>query len=234
MLPHVRPDLDPYTPLLTEAIVVPRERPPVTYELIVAAENFYQGVADIRSQGLRPQAIPRDSRTIDKEGWETGYLDAFYQRIRPGVAPARHRTAALPHSDSDTSSSSDATSSDSETEGDTAALPVLGPKPPRSVQQASLNRMISQENKGFQMLKKLGWAGEGSGLGMAKDSITEPILIDSTRASQSRGIGHGKPAVYAAPTEPVDPLDVKIEKYRQQQINRYSQNQRPADRDESG
>eukprot|EP00088_Acartia_fossae_P070667 TRINITY_DN9533_c1_g1_i2.p1 TRINITY_DN9533_c1_g1~~TRINITY_DN9533_c1_g1_i2.p1 ORF type:complete len:650 (-),score=158.06 TRINITY_DN9533_c1_g1_i2:198-2114(-) len=51
---------------------------------------------------------------------------------------------------------------------------------------ASLDQAISNKNKGFKMLEKMGWV-EGGGLGKEKDGIKEPVKVEQ-RAAQS-GLG---------------------------------------------
>ena len=41
---------------------------------------------------------------------------------------------------------------------------------------ASVDQAISNKNKGFKMLEKMGWI-EGGGLGKEKDGIKEPVKV---------------------------------------------------------
>ncbi|KAJ3310536.1 G patch domain-containing protein 11 [Boothiomyces sp. JEL0838] len=53
----------------------------------------------------------------------------------------------------------------------------------------ALSTEISSENKGFQMLQKMGYK-KGQGLGNTKDAITEPIQITLSSAKDKSGIGN--------------------------------------------
>ncbi|KAJ3272057.1 G patch domain-containing protein 11 [Terramyces sp. JEL0728] len=54
---------------------------------------------------------------------------------------------------------------------------------------AALSTEITEENKGFQMLQKMGYK-KGQGLGNTKDAITEPIQISLNSAKDKSGIGN--------------------------------------------
>ncbi|CAG8684231.1 14838_t:CDS:10, partial [Acaulospora morrowiae] len=55
------------------------------------------------------------------------------------------------------------------------------------------DKMISDRNVGFQMLKKLGWEGAGTGLGSSATGIAEPIKGGEIRFGEQKylGVGHG-------------------------------------------
>ncbi|CAG8543374.1 10961_t:CDS:10 [Ambispora gerdemannii] len=56
------------------------------------------------------------------------------------------------------------------------------------------DRMISDRNVGFQMLKKLGWEGAGTGLGSSSTGIAEPIKGGEVRHGEQKylGVGHDR------------------------------------------
>ncbi|CAG8745948.1 8122_t:CDS:2, partial [Gigaspora rosea] len=56
------------------------------------------------------------------------------------------------------------------------------------------DKMISDHNVGFQMLKKLGWEGAGTGLGLTTPGITEPIKGGEIRLGEQKylGVGHNQ------------------------------------------
>ncbi|CAG8506717.1 35477_t:CDS:10 [Gigaspora margarita] len=56
------------------------------------------------------------------------------------------------------------------------------------------DKMISDHNVGFQMLKKLGWEGAGTGLGLSTPGITEPIKGGEIRLGEQKylGVGHNQ------------------------------------------
>ncbi|KAJ1983730.1 hypothetical protein H4R34_001108 [Dimargaris verticillata] len=228
MLPAMSLETPPYTPIPAGAIRPPAHRPPVTFDLIQAGAEYYQGL----------QAPTVCSTGPGKVGWEPGYLDDFYQR-RAAVRRAQQRSPPSSSSSASDTTSGSATDSDSQASEDEFDIdrpldtPIHGlgqgsranvtdwavaPSKPG----ASLNRMISAENKGFQMLKKLGWAGQGAGIGKSRDSIVEPIRITPTK-QPFRGIGHGQPAAVAHPwAGGTDRLGAQVEQYRQQQSHVYN------------
>ncbi|CAG8710840.1 22746_t:CDS:2, partial [Cetraspora pellucida] len=59
---------------------------------------------------------------------------------------------------------------------------------------ARADKMISDHNVGFQMLKKLGWEGAGTGLGSSTTGITEPIKGGEIRLGEQKylGVGHSQ------------------------------------------
>ncbi|CAG8522176.1 12860_t:CDS:10 [Ambispora leptoticha] len=56
------------------------------------------------------------------------------------------------------------------------------------------DKMISDRNVGFQMLKKLGWEGAGTGLGSSSTGIAEPIKGGEVRHGEQKylGVGHDR------------------------------------------
>ncbi|CAG8551793.1 735_t:CDS:10 [Funneliformis caledonium] len=59
---------------------------------------------------------------------------------------------------------------------------------------ARADKMISDRNVGFQMLKKLGWEGAGTGLGSTSTGIAEPIKGGELRFGEQKylGVGHSR------------------------------------------
>ncbi|CAG8603033.1 22134_t:CDS:10 [Dentiscutata erythropus] len=59
---------------------------------------------------------------------------------------------------------------------------------------ARADKMIADHNVGFQMLKKLGWEGAGTGLGSSTLGITEPIKGGEVRLGEQKylGVGHNQ------------------------------------------
>ncbi|CAG8703630.1 4139_t:CDS:2, partial [Racocetra fulgida] len=59
---------------------------------------------------------------------------------------------------------------------------------------ARADKMISDHNVGFQMLKKLGWEGAGTGLGSSTTGIVEPIKGGEVRLGEQKylGVGHNQ------------------------------------------
>ncbi|KAJ1974510.1 hypothetical protein H4R35_003571 [Dimargaris xerosporica] len=161
MLPAMSLETPPYTPILAGAIRPPAHRPPVTFDLIQAGTEFYQ-------------APPICSTGPGKNGWEPGYLDDFYQRIATVRRVQRRPSSSSSASDTTSGSTTESDSSASEDEAEIdrpldTPIRGLGQGSSASTAEwaasplmpgASLNRMISAENKGFQMLKKLGKFGE--------------------------------------------------------------------------
>ncbi|XP_058124538.1 angiogenic factor with G patch and FHA domains 1 isoform X3 [Anopheles coustani] len=70
-------------------------------------------------------------------------------------------------------------------------------------QVASLDQSISSNNKGFQMLSKLGW-NEGKSLGKNDDGLTEPIPLKSNVGTSGLG-SLQQVAIGSANANPVDP-----------------------------
>ncbi|RGB40553.1 hypothetical protein C1646_687416 [Rhizophagus diaphanus] len=56
------------------------------------------------------------------------------------------------------------------------------------------DKMISDRNVGFQILKKLGWEGAGTGLGSSSSGIAEPIKGGEVRYGEQKylGVGHSR------------------------------------------
>ncbi|PKC08210.1 hypothetical protein RhiirA5_477846 [Rhizophagus irregularis] len=56
------------------------------------------------------------------------------------------------------------------------------------------DKMISDRNVGFQILKKLGWEGAGTGLGSSSSGIAEPIKGGEIRYGEQKylGVGHSR------------------------------------------
>ena len=78
-------------------------------------------------------------------------------------------------------------------DSDDALLPIDQPFDPSSAEQASMDIHIASSNRGYQLLRKMGWAGEGNGLGRRGGGRAEPVRI----ADQTGVLGLGKATEYA-------------------------------------
>ncbi|KAJ3088059.1 hypothetical protein HK102_009654, partial [Quaeritorhiza haematococci] len=108
MVPLVQPENPPYTPIKASLIKIPSSRPPPTAELLAAVEDFYRGLEKQREQlskqkqkdgfeedekllaavtgtpgGAEGKVPDQEGKmTFDKDGWEVGFLDEWYQKVR--------------------------------------------------------------------------------------------------------------------------------------------------------
>ncbi|KAJ1951263.1 hypothetical protein IWQ62_006443 [Dispira parvispora] len=219
----------PYTPLHPQDLERPIQRPPVTLELVHALEGFYQGLPTKPNEDSQASLPPG----VDPDGWEIGYLDSFYQS-RAALRRKRGRRWSDSSTGTETVSSSEFDSDEStsdeidQVEETNTEITLPGGSFGASVSTARVDRMISQENKGFQLLKKMGWAGAGHGLGKTSRGITEPIplaptadlLGDSKRQSTNSEMEEWE----VAKTATTD-LDNQVEQYRQQQSHHYRHQQ---------
>ncbi|CAG8504302.1 7536_t:CDS:2 [Paraglomus occultum] len=80
---------------------------------------------------------------------------------------------------------------------------------------ARSDKMISDKNVGFQMLKKLGWGGTGTGLGSTSGGIVEPIKGGEVRYGEQKYLGVGLQG---------DDNDI-FDQYRKQKSYTYQRNE---------
>ncbi|XP_049546540.1 angiogenic factor with G patch and FHA domains 1 isoform X2 [Anopheles darlingi] len=84
-------------------------------------------------------------------------------------------------------------------------------------QMASLEQSIASDNKGFQMLSKLGW-NEGKPLGRNDAGLTEPIPLKSNVGTS--GLGSTGQLQYGSNVQPVDPKRHSIWRKTQERFER--------------
>uniref|UniRef100_A0AAG5DFT6 Angiogenic factor with G patch and FHA domains 1 n=1 Tax=Anopheles atroparvus TaxID=41427 RepID=A0AAG5DFT6_ANOAO len=85
-------------------------------------------------------------------------------------------------------------------------------------QVASLDQSIGSNNKGFQMLSKLGW-NEGKPLGKNDDGLTEPIPLKSNVGTSGLGSLH-QMAIGSSSVKPIDPRRHSIWRKTQERFER--------------
>ncbi|KAJ1656675.1 hypothetical protein IWQ61_003791 [Dispira simplex] len=222
----------PYAPLHPKDLEQPIQRPPVTLELVHALEGFYRGLPTKSSQGGQDFSPP----VVDQDGWEFDYLDSFYQ-TRSTLQRSRGRRCSDSSTGTETATSSEFDSDESTSDGmsrtdeSNVKATLLGESSSATISTARLDRMISQENKGFQLLKKMGWSGAGHGLGKNSRGITEPIPLAPTTAlpgdssaTKGQSVNDATEEWEVAKTGTTD-LDNQVEQYRQQQSHHYHQQQ---------
>ncbi|KAJ1874533.1 hypothetical protein LPJ55_001393 [Coemansia sp. RSA 990] len=129
-----------------------------------------------------------DAVDIDKNGWTPGVLEKVLWDRRKGGEQRlkwerkqervkRRLEGETVETESESSSaSSETSSSSSESESSDSDSSSLLPARPTSI-----NKAIGSDNKGFQLLSKLGWQ-QGQGLGASSEGIVEPVRL-STRFS---------------------------------------------------
>ncbi|KAJ2451707.1 hypothetical protein EV183_003423 [Coemansia sp. RSA 2336] len=136
---------------------------------------------------------------MDKNGWTPGVLEKVLwdrrkgseqrlkwkrkqerikRRLEGETVEAESGSSSSSSSETTTSSSSESESSDSDSSSSLPARPT------------SINKAIGSDNKGFQLLSKLGWQ-QGQGLGAASEGIVEPVRL-STRFSTIKA-ARGRP-----------------------------------------
>uniref|UniRef100_A0A8C2GXR8 Calcium homeostasis endoplasmic reticulum protein n=1 Tax=Cyprinus carpio TaxID=7962 RepID=A0A8C2GXR8_CYPCA len=169
MAPLVKLEDHDYKPLDPKDIRLPPPMPP-SERLLAAVEAFY--------------SPPSHDRPRNSEGWEQNGLYEFFRAKmrarRKKEQDKRNSTRGSPsRSRSRSRGRSTSRSSSSSTSGlgsGPAALPV--------------DLRLGEENKGHQMLMKMGWSGSG-GLGAKEQGIQDPIKGGDIRDrwDQYKGVG---------------------------------------------
>ena len=78
--------------------------------------------------------------------------------------------------------------------------------PYEKTEQANMDTALSEGNKGFKMLAKMGW--KGGGLGKSADGIAEPIKVE--QRAEKAGLGTDRPAQVDVPKRQKQKADIWI------------------------
>ncbi|KAJ2849959.1 hypothetical protein IWW36_002268 [Coemansia brasiliensis] len=184
--------------------------PETTDDLEQALKDFDKGVRYIYKEGefeFRDDPLELatckdhgniDAINMDKNGWTPGVLEKVLWDRRKGNEQRQKwkrkqerikrrlegETVTTESESSSASSESTSSSSDSDS-SDSGSSSCSFPARPTST-----NKAIGSDNKGFQLLSKLGWQ-QGQGLGASSEGIIEPVRL-STRFSAIKSTTPGK------------------------------------------
>ncbi|CAG8474304.1 6951_t:CDS:2 [Paraglomus brasilianum] len=213
MVPLTSPENAPYTTIRAADVRIPPHRPQPTPELLEAVDKFYEGIQQIESTTKDVKSDDAMSGTdnpkteLDKDGWEIVTVD--HGRHDQGPLPAR---SLVPGDVGGTAIRTLPGAEVCQKNADQASGLGFYATPEEG---ARSDKMISDKNVGFQMLKKLGWGGTGTGLGSSSGGIVEPIKGGEVRYGEQKYLGVGLQG---------DDNDI-FDQYRKQKSYTYQRNE---------